>query len=142
MDYRLKGLSIESNNSHNGILTKELCKLQAMKKISNLQHLMHQHQQPLFLVIFRCSINSIWYQDIYGWIRDSKGFLRVSEHLKWTPNEEVIAVQSWRTQPENPVRRTSRGLLFSLIFGHNLCSSCIKIYMDGFYTQSAFHRDK
>ena len=34
-----KWLSIESKNSHNGILTKELCKLQAVKKISNLQHL-------------------------------------------------------------------------------------------------------
>ena len=28
----------------------------------------------LFLVIFGCSINSIWYQAIYGWILDSKVF--------------------------------------------------------------------
>ena len=39
IDSRLKGISIESNNTHNGVLTKELCKLQAVKKISNLQHL-------------------------------------------------------------------------------------------------------
>ena len=39
IDSRLKGLSIESKNTHNGVLTKELCKLQAVKKISNLQHL-------------------------------------------------------------------------------------------------------
>ena len=70
---RLKGLSIEPKNSHNEILTKGLRKLQAIKKISNLQHLQQQHQQPLFLVIFGCSINTIWYQDIYGWIRDLKG---------------------------------------------------------------------
>ena len=41
IDSLLKGLSIESKNTHNEVLTKELCKLQAVKKISNLQHL-HQ----------------------------------------------------------------------------------------------------
>ena len=40
MDSRLKGLSIESKNTQNGVLTKELCTLQVGKKISNLQ----QHQ--------------------------------------------------------------------------------------------------
>ena len=40
MDSRLKGLSIESKNTQNGVLTKELCTLQVGKKISNL----HQHQ--------------------------------------------------------------------------------------------------
>ena len=48
LDSRLNELSIESKNTHNGVLTKELCKLQAVKKISNLQHL----QQPLAFVIF------------------------------------------------------------------------------------------
>ena len=48
LDSRLNELSIESKNTHNGVLTKELCKLQAAKKISNLQHL----QQPLDFVIF------------------------------------------------------------------------------------------
>ena len=36
MDSRLKGLSIESNNTQNRVLTKELCKLQAMKKNQQL----------------------------------------------------------------------------------------------------------
>ena len=35
MDSRLKGLSIESKNTQNGVLTKKLCTLQAGKKISN-----------------------------------------------------------------------------------------------------------
>ena len=48
---RLNEISIESKNTHNGVLTKELCKLQAVKKISNLQHL-QQQQQPLYFVIF------------------------------------------------------------------------------------------
>ena len=48
LDSRLNELPIESKNTHNGVLTKELCKLQAMKKISNLQ----QQQQPLYFVIF------------------------------------------------------------------------------------------
>ena len=48
LDSILNELSIESKNTHNGVLTKELCKLQAVKKISNLQHL----QQPLDFVIF------------------------------------------------------------------------------------------
>ena len=48
LDSRLHEFSIESKNTHNGFLTKELCKLQAVKKISNLQHL----QQPLAFVIF------------------------------------------------------------------------------------------
>ena len=33
---RLKELSIESKNTKFGVLMKELCKLQAMKKISNI----------------------------------------------------------------------------------------------------------
>ena len=49
LDSRLNELSIESKNTHNGVLTKELCKLQAVTKISNLQ----QHQQPPSFVIFR-----------------------------------------------------------------------------------------
>ena len=39
LDSRLNELSIESKNAHNKVLTKELCKLQAVTKISNLQHL-------------------------------------------------------------------------------------------------------
>ena len=49
---RLNDLSIESKNTHNGVLTKELCKLQAVTKISNLQHLQQQQQPPLSFVIF------------------------------------------------------------------------------------------
>ena len=51
LDSRLNDLSTESKNTHNGVLTKELCKLQAVTKISNLQHL-QQQQQPLSFVIF------------------------------------------------------------------------------------------
>ena len=51
LDSRLNDLSIESKNTHNGVLTKELCKLQAVKKISYLQHL-QQQQQPLSFIIF------------------------------------------------------------------------------------------
>ena len=51
LDSRLNELSIESKNTHNGVLTKELCKLQAVIKISNSQHL-QQQQQPLSFVIF------------------------------------------------------------------------------------------
>ena len=49
LDFRLNDISIESKNTHNGVLTKELCKLQDVKKISNLQHL---QQQPLSIIIF------------------------------------------------------------------------------------------
>ena len=35
-DFRLKDLSIESKNTKFGVLAKELCNLQAMKKISNI----------------------------------------------------------------------------------------------------------
>ena len=48
LDFILNEISIESKNTHNGVLTKELCKLQAVTKISNLQHL----QQPPSFVIF------------------------------------------------------------------------------------------
>ena len=34
MNSRLKGIFIESKNTQNGVLTKELCKLQAMKKLA------------------------------------------------------------------------------------------------------------
>ena len=51
LDFRLNEISIESKNTHNGVLTKELCKLQVVTKISNLQHL-QQQQQPPSCVIF------------------------------------------------------------------------------------------
>ena len=50
LDSRLNEISIESKNTLNGVLTKELCKLQVVTKISNLQHLQQQH--PLSFVIF------------------------------------------------------------------------------------------
>ena len=50
LDSRLNELSIESKNTLNGVLAKELCKLQAVTEISNLQHL--QQQQPPSYVIF------------------------------------------------------------------------------------------
>ena len=37
-DSRLKEILIESKNTKFGVLTKELCKLKAMKKISNIAH--------------------------------------------------------------------------------------------------------
>ena len=52
LDSRLNEISIESKNTHNGVLTKELCKLQAVTKISNLQHLQQQQQQPPYFFIF------------------------------------------------------------------------------------------
>ena len=52
LDSRLNEISIESKNTLNGVLTKELCKLQAVKKISYLQHL-QQQQRQLSFVIFR-----------------------------------------------------------------------------------------
>ena len=51
LDSRFNELSMEFKNTHNGVLTKELCKLQAVKKISYLQHL-QQQQQPLYFIIF------------------------------------------------------------------------------------------
>ena len=48
LDSRLNELPIESKDTHNGVLTEELCKLQAVTKISNLQ----QQQQPLSFIIF------------------------------------------------------------------------------------------
>ena len=50
LDSRLNELSIESKNTHNGVLTKELYKLQAVTKISNLQHLQRQQQPPYFVI--------------------------------------------------------------------------------------------
>ena len=50
LDSRLNELSIESKNTHNGVLTKELCKLQTVAKISNLQHLQKQQQPPSFVI--------------------------------------------------------------------------------------------
>ena len=50
LDSRLNDLSIESKNTHNGVLTKELCKLQVVTKISNLQHLQQQQSPPSFVI--------------------------------------------------------------------------------------------
>ena len=52
LDSRLNEISIESKNTHNGVLTKDFCKVQAVKKISYLQHLHQQQQPPLYFVIF------------------------------------------------------------------------------------------
>ena len=48
LDSGLNDLSIESKNTHNEVLTKELCKLQAVTKTSNSQHLQQQQQPPSF----------------------------------------------------------------------------------------------
>ena len=61
-----------------------------------------------------------------------RALYRVQEHQKKTTDKEVIVVRSWRTQLENPVRQTCRGLLCYVIFGHNLSSSSIKLYIGGF----------
>ena len=65
LDSRLNELSIESKNTHNGVLTKELCKLQAMTKISNLQHLQQQQQPPSFVIFgglnFTFDTGSLYY---------------------------------------------------------------------------------
>ena len=80
LDSRINELSIESKNTHNGVLTKELCKLQAVKKISNLQHL----QQPLAFVIFR-NLNFIF--DTSSLYSFKYKVLRVLLQLK-SPNSE------------------------------------------------------
>ena len=49
LDSRLNDISIESKNTHNGDLRKELCKLQAVTTISNLQHLQQQQKPPSFV---------------------------------------------------------------------------------------------
>ena len=36
--------------------------------------------------------------------------------------------------------QNQQGLLFFIIFGPNMSSNFIKLYMDGFYTQRAFYR--
>ena len=67
IDSRLTRIFIESKNTHNRVLTKDLCKLQAVKKISNFQHLQQQQQRrPLYFVIFGLITSSILYQAIYG----------------------------------------------------------------------------
>ena len=50
LDSRLNEISIESKNTHNGVLTKELCKLQAVTKISNSQNLQQQQKPPSFFI--------------------------------------------------------------------------------------------
>ena len=52
LDCRLNEISVESKNTHNVVLTKELCKLQAVAKISNLQHLQQQQQPPTFVIFW------------------------------------------------------------------------------------------
>ena len=54
---RLKGLSIESKNTHNGVLTTELCKLQAVKKNQQLAAPAVAAEQPLSFIIFGCTIS-------------------------------------------------------------------------------------
>ena len=75
-----------------------------------------------------------------GGFETQRDFHRVQEHPKKSSDEEVIVVRSWRTQPENPVLRTGKGLLFSIIFGHNMSLRVIKLYMGGLYTKIFFHR--
>ena len=81
LDSRLNEISIESKNTHNGVLTKELCKLQAVKKISNLQHL---QQQPLSFIIFG-GLNFIF--DTGSWYSFEAKVLRVLLQLE-SPKSE------------------------------------------------------
>ena len=81
LDSRLNDLSIESKNTHNGVLMKELCKLQAVVKISNLQHL---QQQPPSFVIFGDLNFTFYTASLYSF--ESK-VLRVPLQLE-SPNSE------------------------------------------------------
>ena len=83
LDSRLNELSIEFKNTHNGVLTKELCKLQAVKKINNLQHL-QQQLQPLCFIIFG-GLNFIF--DTGSWYSFEAKVLRVLLQLE-SPKSE------------------------------------------------------
>ena len=83
MDSRLKGLSIESKNSHNRILTKELFKLQAMKKISNAAATTSATVFSHFRMLYKINM---------GGFETQWDFIRVQEHPKRTSDEEVTAV--------------------------------------------------
>ena len=40
----------------------------------------------------------------------------------------------------NDYEQNQQGLLFFMISGPNMSSNFIKLYIDGFYTQKAFHK--
>ena len=107
LDSRLNELSIESTNTHNGVLTKELCKLQAVTKISNSQHLQQQHQ-PLSFVIFG-DLNFLF--DTFSWYYFKAKVLRVLLQLE-SPKSEHRNSSYVLNNPEYSMFKTrTRNLL-------------------------------
>ena len=58
-------------------------------------------------------------------------FHRVQEHPKWSSDEEIMTVQSWRL-PMNSGYEQPAGPTVFVISVPNMSSNIIKIYMDGF----------
>ena len=67
-------------------------------------------------------------------------FHGVQEHQKRSLDEEIMTVRSWRLPINSDYKHNQQGLLIFIIFGPNMSSNFIKIYIDGFYTQRSFHR--
>ena len=66
-------------------------------------------------------------------------FHRVQEHLKWSSDEDIMTVQRWRL-PMNTGYEQPIGPSVFVIYGPNMSSNIIKIYMDIFYTQISFYK--
>ena len=68
-----------------------------------------------------------------------RAFHRVQEHSKRSLDEESMTVRS-RRLPMNIDYEQLVGPTIFLIYGPNMSSNIIMLYMDRFYTQRAFHR--
>ena len=135
LDSRLNELSIESKNTHNGVLTKELCKLQAVTKISNLQHLQQQQQLLSFIIFgdlnFTFDTCSLYYLEskvlrVLLQLESSK-----SEHL----NSSYVLNNSYYSMFKNRTRNLlEHGPTLSEFLGHiesefeGTCSGCLVLH--------------
>ena len=61
-----------------------------------------------------------------------RAFHRVQEHPKRSLDEEFMTIQSWRSPMNSDYEQNQQGLLFFIIFGPNMSSNIINLYMDRF----------
>ena len=100
-----------------------------------------QNQQDLlFFVISGPNKSSNFIKIYMDGFYTQRDFHIVQEHPKRSLDEELMTVRSWRLPMNSDYEQNQQGLLFFMIYGPNMSSNFIKLYMDGFYTQRDFHR--
>ena len=98
-----------------------------------------QHAGPTIFMIFGHNMSSNIIKIYMGRFYTQISFHRVQEHLKRSSDEEIMTIRSWRLPINSGYEQPIEPTIF-MIYGPNMSSNIIKLYMNRFYTRRYFHR--